>query len=202
MSNSQQLIVRSDLGSYGSYGQNIAMYAATNNLGSEVEFIRTSITEYWYNGEIDLYGNSYGSEPSMDNFHGWGHFSQIVWKSTKEVGCAVAYCESGLSSYPGYYSVCNYGPPGKQMPDNVLSTLQYTNICIQVTSVASMAKTSAPPTVRPRLAYKVSLSRGNDGGRSKHIFWRGIHLRYPVPGKWSWIDPPLGRQFLSFDVVL
>jgi hypothetical protein len=102
-----------DIGSYpGGYGQNIAMYAATNNLGSEVEFIRTSITEYWYNGEIDLYPNAYGSEPGMGGFHEWGHYTQIVWKGTKEVGCAVAYCDSGLASYPGYYSVCNYGPPG------------------------------------------------------------------------------------------
>lgn len=102
-----------DIGGYsGGYGQNIAMYAATNDLGTETAFIRTSITEYWYNNEIRLYGNRFGGEPNMGDFHEWGHFSQIVWKSTKEIGCAVAYCKSGLSSYPGYFSVCNYGPPG------------------------------------------------------------------------------------------
>jgi hypothetical protein len=118
------LIPLSDIGSYpGGYGQNIAMYAATNNLGSEVEFIRTSITEYWYNGEIDLYPNAYGSEPGMGSFHEWGHYTQIVWKGTKEVGCAVAYCDSGLASYPGYYSVCNYGPPGKMLASSNVSEI-------------------------------------------------------------------------------
>jgi hypothetical protein len=93
------------------------MYAATNDLGTETAFIRTSITEYWYNGEIDLYGNRYGGEPSMSNFHDWGHFSQIVWKDTKEIGCAVAHCGAGsLAGYPGYYSVCNYEPAGRLIP--------------------------------------------------------------------------------------
>lgn len=116
----------------GGYGQNIAMYAATNNLGSEVDFIRTSITEYWYNNEIDLYGNAYGHEPGMGGFHDWGHFSQIVWKGTKEVGCAVAYCGAGsLASYPGYYSVCNYGPPGNYQGEysaNVGAPLGYESV--------------------------------------------------------------------------
>jgi len=119
-----------DLGG-GGYGQNIAMYAATNNLGTEVEFVRTSITEYWYNSEIGLYGNAYGSEPGMGGFHDWGHFSQIVWKGTTEVGCAVAYCGSGLASYPGYYSVCNYSPPGNYQGEygsNVGAPLGYDTV--------------------------------------------------------------------------
>jgi len=112
----------------GGYGQNIAMYAATDNLGTELDFIRTSITEYWYNGEISLYGNAYGGEPNMTTFHDWGHFSQIVWKDTVEVGCAVAYCgpETGLARYPGFYSVCNYSPAGNrrgQFAANVLPPL-------------------------------------------------------------------------------
>jgi hypothetical protein len=117
----------------GGYGQNIAMYAATNDLGTEVQFIRTSITEYWYNKEIDLYGNAYGSEPGMGGFHEWGHFSQIVWKGTTQVGCAVAYCGSGLASYPGYYSVCNYSPPGNYQGEygaNVGAPLGYDPVAV------------------------------------------------------------------------
>jgi uncharacterized protein YkwD len=117
----------------GGYGQNIAMYATTHNLGTKVDFIRTSITEYWYNSEISLYGETYGVEPDMASFHDWGHFSQIVWKRTAEVGCAVAFCDpkTGLARYPGYYSVCNYNPAGNyggQFAANVLPPLGHETI--------------------------------------------------------------------------
>lgn len=58
----------------------------------------------------------YGSEPNMAQFEQWGHFSQIVWKDTKTVGCATVHCPNGLantgSTVSPYFTVCNYGPPG------------------------------------------------------------------------------------------
>ncbi|KAG0249822.1 hypothetical protein DFQ27_009768, partial [Actinomortierella ambigua] len=39
-----------------------------------------------------------------------GHFTQVVWKSTKAVGCAVKYCDGYRSMY-----ICNYSPPGNMM---------------------------------------------------------------------------------------
>ena len=38
-----------------------------------------------------------------------GHYTQIVWRTTREVGCAIGRC-NGLS-YPSTI-VCNYGPGG------------------------------------------------------------------------------------------
>ncbi len=35
-----------------------------------------------------------------------GHYTQLVWRDTREVGCAVAACEGGE------VWVCNYTPPG------------------------------------------------------------------------------------------
>ncbi|KAF8271341.1 CAP domain-containing protein [Lactarius quietus] len=52
------------------------------------------------------------------------HFTQIVWKSTTQVGCAVQTC-SGIfdASYgPAQYYVCEYNPPGNvigKFPENV-----------------------------------------------------------------------------------
>ncbi|GBG62714.1 hypothetical protein CBR_g31731 [Chara braunii] len=39
-----------------------------------------------------------------------GHYTQVVWKNTKEVGCAIASCMYG--SYNAQIAVCRYSPPG------------------------------------------------------------------------------------------
>lgn len=77
--------------------------------------VSQAITNMWYNGELGLYStNFYGNEPSMGNFADWGHFSQVVWVDTKQVGCAVHLCEPGTlnPSLSMWYSVCNYYPAG------------------------------------------------------------------------------------------
>lgn len=41
---------------------------------------------------------------------GWGgHATQILWKDTTELGCAMAACERGGNRYNTL--VCNYNPP-------------------------------------------------------------------------------------------
>ncbi|KAI4379819.1 hypothetical protein MLD38_006065 [Melastoma candidum] len=37
-----------------------------------------------------------------------GHYTQIVWRSTTRVGCAVAVCVDGV----GTFMACEYDPPG------------------------------------------------------------------------------------------
>ena len=39
-----------------------------------------------------------------------GHFTQVIWKSTKELGCGWATARDG-----GIYVVCNYDPPGNYL---------------------------------------------------------------------------------------
>ena len=100
----------------GGYGQNIAMWGSTGDVSEsgEVAFIGQSITEMWYNGELELF-NGYGQDqPDMSNFRQWGHFTQIVWKKTTSVGCHVQYCPPGTMSpnMGAFFSVCNYFPPG------------------------------------------------------------------------------------------
>jgi pathogenesis-related protein 1 len=64
------------------------------------------------------------SPPSTESLlQGWvnekpsmgGHYTQMVWKNTKEVGCATATgsgkTDSGLSGVV-VYLVCRYSPPG------------------------------------------------------------------------------------------
>ncbi|CAO3611543.1 unnamed protein product [Cunninghamella blakesleeana] len=72
------------------YGENIAMgYRSWND-----------VINAWYNEEKDYdYNNPvFGS--------GTGHFTQVVWKGTKKIGCGVTSCNGSK-----YYS-CNYKAPG------------------------------------------------------------------------------------------
>lgn len=107
----------------GGYGQNIGA-------GSPPSDIPAMITNLMYNNEIGYYPG-YGREPSMANFHLWGHFSQIVWKSTTSIGCATQYCPNGLANTGGgvspYFTVCNYSPPGKPFEFSIRLT-QFTDM--------------------------------------------------------------------------
>ncbi len=74
-------------------GENLAM--GTSGRQSVGQFV-----EDWYN-EIGAYDFANGG------FSGdTGHFTQVVWKSTTELGCGVAQC-SGNDLL-----VCNYSPAG------------------------------------------------------------------------------------------
>lgn len=107
----------------GGYGQNIGYGVDENQIG-------VMITNLMYNNEIGYFPLPYGQpSPSMQYFEQWGHFSQIVWKSTTHVGCATVMC-NGLgnidSSSPLPFTVCNYSPPGNyngEYADNVLEPL-------------------------------------------------------------------------------
>ncbi|KAG0000640.1 hypothetical protein BGZ65_004196, partial [Modicella reniformis] len=67
----------------------------------------------WYN-EVKLYNyNNPGF--SMNT----GHFTQVVWKGSKSVGCAKKFCAN--SNWNIY--ICEYDPPGNyqgEFPNNVL----------------------------------------------------------------------------------
>ncbi|KIW92670.1 uncharacterized protein Z519_06517 [Cladophialophora bantiana CBS 173.52] len=104
----------------GGYGQNIGAGAPPSD-------IPAMITDEMYNGEINFYP-AYGVEPDMSNFEKWGHYSQIVWKSTTAVGCATQYCPNGLANTGGnvspYFTVCNYSPPGNFGGEYAANVLQ------------------------------------------------------------------------------
>ncbi|OQE38679.1 hypothetical protein PENCOP_c008G02728 [Penicillium coprophilum] len=92
----------------GSYGQNIAYGYDKPDVGEKI------ISDMMYTREAPNFEGLYGqASPDMSNFASWGHFSQIVWKGTTQVGCATVSC-SDLKNIggPAPYTVCNYGAPG------------------------------------------------------------------------------------------
>ncbi|KAL4989358.1 CAP domain-containing protein [Aspergillus falconensis] len=107
----------------GGYGQNIGY-------GTSADEVAVMISNLMYNDEMGYYENLYGqATPDMSLFEKWGHFSQIVWKGTTEVGCATVSCPSlgnvdSASAVP--FTVCNYSPAGNydgEYADNVLKPL-------------------------------------------------------------------------------
>jgi hypothetical protein len=99
----------------GGYGQNLAAGPSAANIG-------VSITDLWYNSEMPKYAPYYGqATPGGSNFNsvfgGFGHFTQVVWKGTTQVGCYTYTCPNGISgvgaNVPPYLTVCNYKAPGR-----------------------------------------------------------------------------------------
>jgi len=91
----------------GGYGQNIGA-------GYDDNGVPRMIGDDMYNAEMPHYPTPYGNNnPDMTNFANWGHFSQIVWAGTTQVGCYTAYCATlEGATYTNYFTVCNYYPPG------------------------------------------------------------------------------------------
>ncbi|KAI9697588.1 MAG: hypothetical protein M1836_004538 [Candelina mexicana] len=60
---------------------------------------------------------AWGDERALYNFlhqgfsEATGHFTQVVWKGTRDVGCGRVDC-GGRNEVPGWYVVCEYYPPG------------------------------------------------------------------------------------------
>ncbi|KAF8161394.1 CAP domain-containing protein [Crassisporium funariophilum] len=83
----------------GRYGENL--YAATGNPGiaDAVNTWMAEASKYNYN------------QPAFSA--ATGHFTQIVWKGTTQVACAIAACPAGaILPAPTKYIVCRYAPPG------------------------------------------------------------------------------------------
>ncbi|TFK45006.1 CAP domain-containing protein, partial [Crucibulum laeve] len=79
----------------GAYGENLA--AGTGSFG-----ISNAMT---------LWMNEADNNPGFSS--ATGHFTQVVWKTTTQVACAIADCPAGtIFGQASKYVVCRYSPPG------------------------------------------------------------------------------------------
>ncbi|KAL1623832.1 hypothetical protein SLS54_004294 [Diplodia seriata] len=112
----------------GGYGQNL-------EIGSPKGEIQHAITNGWYNSEVGYWPDDYYGlptppdmiDPASTSWEHYGHFTQVIWAASDEVGCAQAECarlgcSAGTDScedgylpdgkYGRYLTVCNYKSVG------------------------------------------------------------------------------------------
>ncbi|PZO36090.1 MAG: hypothetical protein DCF19_22505 [Pseudanabaena frigida] len=93
-------------------GENLFVSYTTENAIAP-DTLANSTMQNWYEKEVSQYKyDSPGFSQST------GHFTQVVWKSTIQLGCGTAKGTKTLGdqTYNAFYVVCNYAPAG-----NVLS---------------------------------------------------------------------------------
>ncbi|KAL1202897.1 Pathogenesis-related protein PR-1 [Cardamine amara subsp. amara] len=83
--------------STGPYGENLFW-------GSGSDWTSTFAVESWTE-EAKSYNHMTNS---CEGDGMCGHYTQIVWRDTKRLGCARVVCENGA----GVFITCNYDPPG------------------------------------------------------------------------------------------
>jgi uncharacterized protein YkwD len=83
-------------------GQNLAMAASgTQSL--------TQLVDLWGSEQAYFTNGYFPAISTTGNWMDVGHYSQMVWKTTTEVGCGLA------ESYGRDVLVCDYDPPGNVM---------------------------------------------------------------------------------------
>jgi hypothetical protein len=94
------------------YGENLARFGTTDPSGPDA--VGADAVTNWAS-ELDCY--TFGPfqrgdqcTQACDTSGGCGHYTQIVWRDTRKLGCGVATCNDGRFTHDTY--VCNYDPPG------------------------------------------------------------------------------------------
>lgn len=108
------------------YGENLAWHSReTTSCYDLIKMWYDEVNEYDFN------------KAKFD--HETGHFTQLVWRSTKSVGCAKA-----ISSGPrgGVYLVCNYDPPGNFLGE------ESENVLVAIADSVT-AQALKPTTIKP-----------------------------------------------------
>ena len=85
----------------GNQGENLAMmWDSSKDYTKEWD---TTPTQRWYD-EIQFY--DYNTPEFPENFQEVGHFTQVVWKGSKQLGCG--HATDGWM----VFTTCRYDPPG------------------------------------------------------------------------------------------
>ena len=118
-----------------------------------------SVVDAWY-GEIKDYDFNNPKCCNPPDSPKVGHFTQVVWQNTTEVGCASVMCPPpppGDASWTGQwqYAVCRYAPPGNfnvdkpgELAANVPNVAPKACVRPQATCVNACHSPSARPEIK------------------------------------------------------
>ena len=85
-----------------SYGENLY---GSSVWGMGLNTTPQKVVDAWW-GEISDYDYASNSCTAV-----CGHYTQVMWKGSTEVGCGMAVCDEGANAQSDVW-VCNYDPPG------------------------------------------------------------------------------------------
>jgi pathogenesis-related protein 1 len=97
------------------YGENLAAFSGRGQAGN-VSTAQQAVDGWASEVACWTYGSIQGTEKcnmtcsTNLSSDGCGHYTQIVWRKSMEVGCGVATCQSG--QYTEDIWICNYSPAG------------------------------------------------------------------------------------------
>ena len=142
-----------------------------------------------------MYGEA---NPDMTNFDLFGHFTQIVWKSTSAVACVTQDCSGqGLANVGGdvapYFTVCNYMSPGRCHQCEQLTFANSSQATTLTSTVTTSWRLSA---IRRRTGTRASMSKDTLSllaTRFFHIrpFFYGLFFYLRIPRSFM-IEPENG----------
>ena len=75
-------------------------------MGTQGRFTNTQMVDSWGEEKENFVEGTFPNVSSTGNSDDVGHYTQVVWRNTKEVGCAIA------SAGGNDILVCRYSPPG------------------------------------------------------------------------------------------
>lgn len=99
-------------------GENLYVYYTTGSSPAADTLAKEAITN-WYD-EVSAYNYA---NPGFD--YTTGHFTQVVWKNSTQLGCGAAEGRATVEGrqFNAFYVVCHYAPAGNvtgDFPNNVL----------------------------------------------------------------------------------
>lgn len=85
-------------------------------LGSKGYYAPSTIVGHWIEEKADYRPGRFPNISRTGNWSDVGHYTQIIWRNTREVGCAVA------TDAEFDYLVCRYFPAGNWMGEDPLGS--------------------------------------------------------------------------------
>jgi hypothetical protein len=126
--------------------------AGFNSVGENLAYTSQQLSAYGVENVVDMWADErfdwdFGMTIGDGTFSEYGHYTQVVWHSTTEIGCGAAYCANiaGIQG-SGTVIVCRYGPAGNYTGQAPYS--ESTGVCLDLDNDDTLQGDDADDTDR------------------------------------------------------